>query len=137
MKRESWIVKKDGRTDSGDCFYCKAQLGTEHNAGCVLRKRTVIVDVTLRVIADVPEDWDEGTIEYGALGRGGCVDNVINELTAQLARWEALKEANNGEKSRCFCLWGDDEEVKFVREATAEDEDHFCLSVNDLDEDEK
>src|SRR5437016_5052286 len=99
------------RSSDGTCFYCSATLGREHNKGCVVHTRTVIVEVTLRFLREVPDDWSEDQIEQHRNLSGHtdgddcavCAFNTLNTLSGPMF----LRD------------------LRFVREATAEDEKKF------------
>lgn len=101
------VVADDVRParQDGTCFYCETPLGQQHAEGCVIRTRTVVVEVTLTLVRRVPEDWAPEMVDFHLNGSGWCGINIIKDL-------ESL--------DRCLCphLAG-----KFLREATAEDED--------------
>ena len=117
MKRQDWIVKDHGIRPKGDvdkCFYCGARLGEQHRRSCVIRHKTTIMDVSLRIIVDVPEQWDAGKIEDYHLGDGvlaAVLTNLLNQY------------GNFGE------VLG----VRYVGEATRTDEERYgaCM-VQDL-----
>ena len=41
----------------GTCFYCRAPLGSQHEAGCVIRRKTVVVDITMRLVREVGPEF--------------------------------------------------------------------------------
>lgn len=108
MKQKSWIVEADDR-HGGDvkCFYCQAPVGTEHNAGCVQRSRTVVIEARITLVREVPEDWDQQSIESQLNESSWCASNIIDDL----------EKLNTDE----HCLCGHFE-ARYVREATPEDE---------------
>ena len=115
MKASNYEVTSDAvapaRPD-GTCYYCRAAIGTEHNEGCVMRLRTVVVEATFRFIRQVPEDWDRELIEEHRNLSGhaddptddGCATCAYNTVTTLLGPM-LLRS------------------LFFVREATAEDEE--------------
>lgn len=109
IKESHPVVQADVRParPDGTCFYCRAPLGTEHFFGCVIRNRTVVVDVTLRLVRRVPEDWDAGSVEFHLNDSSWCASNIIDELKSV--------------DTDSHCLCGQFSAV-FVREATAKDE---------------
>lgn len=113
MKTAGRIVVQDdvrpARPD-GTCFYCSAALGSEHREGCVIRTRTVVVDVTFRYVKEVPEDWDVGSIEFQMNESSSCADNLADEISSLVTE----------EDGHCLC---GQTIGKFVREATAVDEE--------------
>ena len=96
----------------GTCFYCRVPLGKQHNVGCVLRYKTIVVEVTMRLVRRVPEDWDANMIEFHMNDSSWCASNFIGEI----------QSVNT--KERCLC---DRTEGKFVREATKEDEERYGI----------
>lgn len=97
----------------GTCFYCGAALGEEHRKGCVCRRRTVVVDITFRLVREVPEDWDVEQIEFSLNESSSCASNFIGELT----------DADSDEHCLCSRTTG-----KFIRDATKEDEEAYLIS---------
>lgn len=102
--------ERPGRRD-GTCFYCKAPIGSPHKDGCVIRTKTCVVDFTIRMVVPVPENWDEAQIDYHYNDGTWCADNLIEDVND----WET-------ETGRCLC---NITTAKFIREATAADEEHF------------
>lgn len=113
MKIKNQVVKPDdvrpARPD-GTCFYCRASLGEEHKSDCVLREKTVVVDVTMRLVRRVPEHWDVSNIEYELNESSWCADNIVSEIKSVIT------------EERCLC---DRFSAKFIREATEEDEGRY------------
>lgn len=93
-----------GRPDR--CFYCGQMVGREHKLDCVMRERTVVIEVTLQVPIAVPESWDAGAIEFRYGDSSWCADNLIDLL-------------ENCTGKHCLCGYF---ESRFLREATAGDE---------------
>ena len=89
MRKESWTVKgsdmRPARHD-GTCFYCRVPMGGEHEKGCVIRQRTVTVEMTIRFPISVPEDWDEEAINFHRNESTWCASNVIPELEREAKR---------------------------------------------------
>lgn len=116
MKREHWIVSdysvRPARPD-GTCFYCRAPLGTEHNIGCVIRSKSVLVDVKIRMVIEVPEDWGPDLIEFARNESSWCASNIVKDIVAQ--------EEHMG----CMCGIT---EITYIDEASKQDEEH--LGVN-------
>lgn len=116
MRPESYLVKPEdvrpARPD-GTCFYCYVSLGREHQKGCVCRRKTVVIDFTVRLVREVPENWDEDYIESRINAGWWCSSNIIDELQ--------VVHSHSG----CLCgnLKG-----KFVREATEKDEREYGIS---------
>lgn len=121
MKRHTWIVDTHSERPAGKpgiCFYCNAPRGSEHRMGCVIRSRTVVVEVKATLILDVPEDWEVSQIEFHMNESSSCHDNLLDKVIAQ------------AERIGCSC--GTVESV-FLREATAEDEEEFKMKVADAE----
>lgn len=101
------------------CFYCKGILGKEHDADCVVRQRSVVLQVTLAYVVHVPQDWTKDQIEFHRNEGTWCTNNMIREL----------ERAAEADKLKCLCMAS---EITFLREATADDEAE--LLVVPLDE---
>lgn len=97
-----------------ECFYCRAKVGGTHGMECVIRQRTVIVELTIRVAALLPEWWDADAIEFKYNESSSCKSGILEDILAMQNR---MRPAGN-----CLCGAG---EVTFVREATAEDEECY------------
>lgn len=107
MKRtDTWIVKPDdvrpARPD-GTCFYCGMPIGDRHKDDCVIPKKSVIVDVTIRLPLLVPDFWDKEQIEFHMNESSWCCDNFIS-----------LIEDWQNKTGRCLCGVTD---AKFIRDA--------------------
>ena len=77
----------------------------------MIRKRTVVVRVTLEMVVTKPESWDDDAIEFHYNESSSCKNNLVTDINALRDRL--------GEHG-CLCSLG---HVEFVREATEEDED--------------
>lgn len=84
------------------CFYCKQDVGAQHAMGCVMRRRTVIVRITMNVPYEVPEDWDSDAIEFHLNESSWCSDNIIEDIQE--------RHKKNG---ACFC---DLTEIEYIGE---------------------
>ena len=121
MKRHKWIADKYAERPAGKpgvCFYCGVRLGKEHSQNCTIRTRTVMVEVRATLIMTVPEDWEESMVEFHMNESSSCSDNLLNSLSKQ------------AERMGCACAFV---ESKFVREATAEDEETYCMKISDAE----
>ena len=120
MKIESdnpWPVVSDDIRPAGSpdaCCYCKVRLGQQHKPGCVIRQRTVVVDVTIRLVRRVPEAFSSDEIEYGMNHARWCANSILYELDSLAEHADCLCDFFTG----CY-----------VREATAEDEETFGVWV--------
>jgi hypothetical protein len=124
VNRDSWTVGQDAIRPAGPpdaCCYCGAAYGDEHKAGCVMRQRTVVCEVTIKVVRTVPENWDQEMIEFHMNESSWCFNNIVGELE------EAIKRAEDGCCLLCSLATG-----RYLGEATADDEDAFQLFVADI-----
>jgi hypothetical protein len=115
VKREDWTVGEEGVRPAGkpdECFYCHSKVGDQHAAECVIRKRTVVVEMTIKYVIDVPEAWDESNIEFHRNESSWCANNARQEL---LELFDYVDKAGGS----CLC---DRVQYKYVREATENDE---------------
>lgn len=117
LKPLHYVKQSDVRParPDGTCFYCCQPLGHEHKVGCVIRRKTVIVAVTIQLLKSVPEDWDESMIESYMNESSSCSNNIVDDIVAQQDRL--------GEE-RCMCNFV---EGKYLREATEADEQQFTV----------
>lgn len=119
MKIKSWVVAADdegirpaGPADA--CFYCQANVGHEHKAECVIRERTVIIELTMHVLVKVPESWDKDAVELKYNESSSCISGLLEDIT----------RIDNRMRNAGYCLCGA-RAVAFVREATGDDEDYY------------
>lgn len=130
MKRTDWPVKKFSVRPAGkpaQCFYCKAPLGSQHIPKCNIRQRTVVIELRMDLVVDVPEDWDNDQIKFFFNGEGSnCQSNLLDNITDLRER---MDQAPPDVGRHCFCGIID---TQYVREATTEDEDDQHFHVNDL-----
>lgn len=113
MKCERWPVTKEDERPArmdGTCFYCRTPIGREHEKGCVIRRRTVVVDFTVRLVVTTPEDSDPSFIEFRFNESSWCADNLIEMLTTA--------------RQNLGCLCGA-VTAKYVREATEADQERY------------
>lgn len=113
MKRTDWTVGEYSVRPAGkpdECFYCHAKVGEQHKKDCVIRSRTVNLDVTIHMVMDIPEDWDEGQIDFYYNMGSWCASNLLTYLE------------HREESGRCLCNITD---IKYVGEATEEDEERY------------
>ena len=118
MKRENWEVKDYGIRPAGSpnhCFYCNAKKGGIHKKDCVIRSRTIVMEMKIEIVMEVPESWDEEMCNFHKNQGSWCATNII----------DTLKKINkvNG----CLCSVS---EFKYIREATDEDEKSQGVFVN-------
>lgn len=101
-----------------ECFYCHKGIGHFHKEDCVCRRKTIVLDYTYRMVVTVPVDWDQSQIEFHRNEGSWCADNSLREL---LKSFKYMKK-------RGYCQCGFDKfEMKFIREATEEDEENYGI----------
>lgn len=105
-------IRPAGPTDA--CFYCKAKIGQPHKPKCVIRERTVVVRAIIHLVRRVPEGWSSDKIEYGMNHTRWCANNILDELDSL------------AEHAGCICAFF---EGRYVREATAKDEETFGVEI--------
>jgi hypothetical protein len=79
MNRDNWPVEKFGIRPAGkpdECFYCRQKSGDQHAPECVIRERTVLVDVIIQMVMTVPEKWTPDTIEFSLNESSSCANNM-------------------------------------------------------------
>ena len=103
----------------GTCFYCRAPLGAEHETGCVLRRRPVVVRVSFDLVVDVPEDWNRDTIDF-MYGENICADNIVRQVAEAMERVQKRAEAPDEDTIVC-CMCESQHSGEYVREATDRD----------------
>lgn len=130
MKKQDWTIGQEGVRPAGkpdECFYCRNKSGEQHKADCVIRKRTVVVKMTMEYVIAVPEDWDVSNIEFHRNESSWCANNAREELTKMFEYIEKSREevvnpdgtTSHGNDVPCLC---DRTQFEYVREATPEDE---------------
>lgn len=121
MKRDNWEVKDYGIRPAGSptkCFYCDADKGGQHKEDCVIRRKTVVVEMKVQLVVEVPEDYDKDAIHFRYNEGTYCMSNMIEELQ------RIDREVG------CLCQ---PSEIKYIREATKEDEDEFKVYVDKIE----
>lgn len=94
------------------CFYCRQLLG-QHADDCVCVTRSVVVELKIRYIVEVPQDRSAEDIESHRNLGSFCLANDIHQL----------EEEANLEPGLCnICSRA---EVRYVREATEEDHEQM------------
>lgn len=117
MKRANWPVGAYGIRPAGkptECFYCHEPKGGTHKPDCVIRQRTVVVEVRLELVLSEPEGWSQEDIESHFNASSSCQSNIAGYI-------EQLRD-----RIGCLCGLAD---VSFLREATADDEKRQLLFV--------
>lgn len=111
------VTKKNGPAQAGkpgECFYCNERIGRAHAVDCILRKRTIIVSVTIDLLQEVGQTHTEADVNQ-IFGKTWRKDNITG----------AIESAT---KQGCLC---DLATVKFKREASAEDEKRHGYKLED------
>jgi len=124
VRRDSFLVTDDGSTPDQPleaCLYCKAAVGTEHEQGCVMRRRTVVVRAVVEYVHVIPEDWTPESVEFHLNEGTWCF--CPSDLQQHL-------DAHTGQEDGCLCFHGG--RVEYVREATEQDEATPALSAASL-----
>lgn len=101
-------IRPAGKQD--ECFYCGVHIGEPHQRDCVLRKRTVVLEMKIQYVVEVPSFWDKASIEFHRNDSSFCSGNDV-ELIAKQAAAAGEHVCNTCART----------EVTFVREATEED----------------
>lgn len=70
----------------------------------------MVVDIKIRMVRKVPEDWDQSSIEFHMNDSSWCFDNIIDEIN------------DLSERCGCLCSYA---EGYYVGEAGLGDE-HYC-----------
>lgn len=105
----------------GTCTYCSAKMGTEHNEGCVILSRTIVVRMEIDVVVDVPRHWTKDDVDSFYNEGSRCSDNMIQDLID----WIDIDDNNR----TCACAGSS---FVMLREAT--EEDHRDLPVIGIEE---
>jgi hypothetical protein len=121
MKRDNWPVEDYGIRPADkptECFYCHEPKGGVHKLDCVIRQRTVVVELKMELVVTEPESFDPDSIEFGFNESSSCQSNIVTNRLGELV-------------DRLGCVCGLIE-VKFLREATPEDEKRQKLFVKEI-----
>jgi hypothetical protein len=98
------------------CFYCHEPLGEDtHKPDCVVVTRTVVLEMKIQYVVEVPRDWDEEMIRFHRNDSSFCSNNDVRTINKQLDEHEHT----------CVCFRS---ETRFVREATEEDHESMAFS---------
>jgi hypothetical protein len=121
MRKADWTVGENDVEPVGsrDACYCQAKVGEQHRENCVSRKRTVVVQATIEYVVAMPEHWTSDSIEFHRNESSMCANVVKRELAALF---------EHVDQRGCMC---DRIETKYVREATAEDEEACGVRVEE------
>ena len=125
MKREDWPVGDYGVRPAGkqdECFYCHEKVGTQHKTDCVIRERTVVVEVRMHMVVTVPEFWTTEDIEFHRNESTWCANNLYSDV-------ERLFTQTEDPEKLCMCNYIGP--VKYLREASEQEEKYQNLTVKD------
>jgi hypothetical protein len=124
MKRDNWPVEDYGIRPAGksdECFYCGVKKGGVHKPECMIRERTIVVNVTIEMVVAVPENWSDASVEFSFNESSSCQSNIVERISDLAERRE-----QNGS---CMCgLIA----VEYVGEADEKAEQEHLLFVKDL-----
>lgn len=104
----------------GTCFYCREPMGGQHKPECVIVAKSVVLQMTIDVIVDVPRHWDASTIEFKYEGSSWCADNLLREL----GEWADRDDRDGESELVCSCSVA---RFTLLRDAT--EDDHARLPV--------
>lgn len=136
MRKTDWPVTEKAVCPSGDadgCCYCKEKIGASHKTDCVLRRRTVVVRLTIEYVTTIQEDdgeppenalffWNEGRY---------CMDTALEDVRAFVFDEEAGDDPDDPRKTHgCICPVAT---LEYVREATDQDESRWGVKVEDVE----
>lgn len=126
IKPETFTVKpadeRPARRD-GTCFYCSEPIGARHSPTCVIPSKTVVVDVTFRMVRLVPADWNGHDVEFLLNDSSSCSSNVLNDLLDVSKRHREDDTAEEGAGCMCNAFAG-----VYVKEASEDDETVYGIS---------
>lgn len=117
MTRDNWEVKEEGIRPAGsdnNCFYCGEEKGNTHKPECVIRKRTIVMEMKVEIVMEVPEHWDEEMCNFHKNESSWCASNILDDL-------KKLDEKG--------CLCGITK-FTYLREATKEDEEEQNIFID-------
>ena len=61
------------------CFYCSSPIG-EHKPDCVCLTRTVVLELKIRIVVEVPRNWDRHDIEFLYNESSHCIGNELKKI---------------------------------------------------------
>lgn len=127
MKLDKYIVTEDSVAPAGksdECFWCQAKIGEQHKEDCTNAKRTVMINVSIDTIIDMPFGWSKEDIEFYLNESSSCATNILRHLVKLEGK---LKDTNS-----CLC---DSISCKYLREAAAGDEHNWQFYVKEVNKD--
>ena len=120
------------------CFYCKVPVGAKHDSDCPIPQKTVVVDVTIRCTIAVPEWQTPEGIDFH-FNEHTATTNIYSKLPYYVERhdsiwWSSAYQLENGLAFNNLSEFEDNRiHVKYVREATPEDEAYDGIFADDPD----
>lgn len=97
-----------------NCLYCKQLLG-HHAEDCICVTRTVVVEMTVQYVVEVPRKNTVEEIEFYRGGSSFCLGNDIHQLEQEAIR-------NKGICTICHRA-----KVRYLREASKEDHESMAF----------
>lgn len=119
------LPDRDGRRPTAGspdhCLYCALPY-PEHRDDCVCRVRTVVMELRIRYVTEIPLAWDEDMITFSRNESSRCASNDVQQIAKELG----LFDEDEDETRPCACSRS---ESVYLREAT--EEDHQALAYRD------
>jgi hypothetical protein len=72
-------AQRPARMD-GSCFYCRQNIGDNHNDDCVLIHKKAIVEMKVRYEVSIPDFWTEGDVLFHRNESSWCSTNMLSEI---------------------------------------------------------
>ena len=111
---ETNIVKPDISRDSLEkCYYCKNSIGELHKSDCVMRCRTITVDIKIKTVLEIPQFWDKKEIDFYLNDSSVCSNYFIDLIKKH-------------EPKDCWCYLCS---FEYIREATKIDEENLPSNI--------
>lgn len=112
-RKNTWVVTKEdvrpARPD-GTCFYCGSPVGSRHKNSCVIPKKSVIIDFTIRLPVLVPVSWDKKDVNFHYNESSWCADNLLS----MIVDWQ-------NKTGRCLCNLLD---ANYIQDASGAEDEH-------------
>lgn len=109
--------KDDGRRDKigypDSCAYCYNSPGEPHKPDCHVPQKTVVVELTVRMVIDMPRVWDADMINFSMNDSSACTSRYFDQL---------FVESN---QSPNLCTTCHRTEMTYLRDATENDHETF------------
>jgi len=62
IQESNTVTATNGASHRDRCCCCGKAIHAEHDPTCVYRRRTIVVDLKLRTVIEVPQSWTDGQI---------------------------------------------------------------------------